>query len=264
MLTTTTSPSSPKRDIGYQFERVRDLSSCRHEDYIGGVHQGIIPLLDHTLNNNIRKRGRINTKAIKKMFGSDSIVYNDDTTEAQKPWQHVLTQNPNSLHAKGICEAWNHISSEASRLNEMPGDEVINTQLLMLPTSQAGFTPDGKILKGSVTALLTSALENAKYKKMKESIKTCNSTLFSPTDRECQVVLNSDTLSSQFLTALPNVTSIMPDKIIIEVFAHYMGLPSPAMIPFNAIPYYIGREGQQIDQYGDTVARARLCGGDWQ
>ena len=99
---------------------------------------------------------------------------------------------------------------------------------------------------------------------MKESIKTRNSTLFSPTDRECQVVLNSDTLSSQFLTALPNATGIMPDKILIEVFAHYMGLPSPAMKPFNATPHYIGRDGQQIDQYGDAVARARLCGGDWQ
>ena len=101
---------------------------------------------------------------------------------------------------------------------------------------------------------------------MKYSIKQCNSTLFSPTDCECLVVLNSDdTLSSQFLTVLPNATGIMPDKIVTEVFAHYMGcLPSPAMKPFNDSTHYIGRDGQEIDQYGDSVARARLCGGDWQ
>jgi hypothetical protein len=43
-------------------------------------------------------------------------------------------------------------------------------------------------------------------------------------------VLNTDTLSSQFITALPNATGIIPDKILIEIFAHsYMGLPSPAV-----------------------------------
>ena len=108
------------------------------------------------------------------------------------------------------------------------------------------------------------ALVNARYNRLKANIKIRTSTLFSSTDHECQVVLNSDTLSYQFLTALPNATGIMPDKILIEVFAHYMGLPSPATRPFNATPHYIGRDGQQIDAYGDTVARARLCGGDWQ
>ena len=77
-------------------------------------------------------------------------------------------------------------------------------------------------------------------------------------------MLNCDTLSSQFLTALPNASDIMPYKIIIEVFAHYMSLPSPAMKPFTTTTHYIGRDSQQIDQYGDAVARARLCGGDWQ
>ena len=167
---------------------------------------------------------------------------------------HVLTQYPNSLHARGIREAWNNISSEARRLDEGTNNEVPITQILTLPSSQAGFTPNGKMHKGSVTAIISGALEKARYNTMKDNIKQCNSTLFSPTDRECQVMLNCDTLSSQFLTALPNATGIMPDKILIEIFAHYMSLPSPAMKPFNDTPHYIGRDGQQVDQYGDAVA----------
>ena len=197
------------------------------------------------------------------MFGSESFVYND-RNDTQHPWSHVLTQHPSSLHAKGIREAWNHISTAASRLYESVDGEVINTHLLTLPASQAGFTPEGKIQKGSVTAVITKALDKARHQQMKQqSIKQRNnSTLFSPTDRMCQVMLNCDTLSSQFLTALPNASGIMPDKIIIEVFAHYMSLPSPAMKPFTTNTHYIGRDGQQIDQYGDAVAKARLCGNE--
>jgi hypothetical protein len=205
---------------------IRDLATRRYDEYIGGIHQGIIPLLDHTVSNNIKQRGRINTDAIKGMFGSDSFIYND-SNETQHPWLHVLTQHPNSLHAKGIREAWTHISDEAAKLYGMHSDEaLLNTHLLTLPASQAGFTHEGKMQKGSITARITNALEQARYKAIKESIKQHNSTLFSPTDRECLVVLNIDTLSSQFVTALPNATGIIPDKILIEIFAHYMGLPS--------------------------------------
>ena len=179
--------------------------TSRHEEYIVGIHQDIIPLLGHTVGSN-KKRGRINTEAIKRFFGSESFVYNDNGADPkdhfgmhsvhkyinlnvcmyicvfvywvfwvcsnnymQQPWLHVLTEYPNSLHAKGICEAWYHISSEASRLHEMPEDEVIYTQLLTLPTSQAGFTPGGKIQKGSVTALITGTLERARHKQMKKA-----------------------------------------------------------------------------------------------
>ena len=147
----------------------------------------------------------------------------------------------------------------------MHNDEVLHTHLLTLPPSQVGFMHEGKMQKGSITARITGALEQARYKTIKESIKQRNITLISPTDRECLVVLNTDTVSSQFITVLPNATGIMPDKILTEIFAHYMGLPSPSMRkPFNASTHYIGRDGQQIDQYGDAVARARLCGGNWQ
>ena len=63
-----------------------------------------------------------------------------------------------------------NISSKPTDLYESD-DEVINTQLLTLPTSQAGFTPEGKIQKGSVTAIITGALEKPDINTMKESIK---------------------------------------------------------------------------------------------
>ena len=123
---------------------IRDLTTHRYDEYIGRVHQGIIPLLDHTAGDNIKKRGQINTEAIKGMFGSESFIYNDDS-ETKHPWRHVLTQHPNSLHAKGIQKAWNNISDEASRLYGMHNDEVLHTHLLTLPPSQAGFMHEGKM-----------------------------------------------------------------------------------------------------------------------
>ena len=41
---------------------IRDLTTCRHDKYIGGIHQGIIPLLDHTTGDNIKKGDRSTQK----------------------------------------------------------------------------------------------------------------------------------------------------------------------------------------------------------
>ena len=79
------------------------------------------------------------------MFGSDSFIYNNDNNEPQHLWLHVLTQHPNSLHAKGIREAWNTISREASRLYAMHDEGVLDTHLLTLPPSQASFPTEGKL-----------------------------------------------------------------------------------------------------------------------
>ena len=103
------------------------------------------------------------------MFGSESFTYNNDESDTQHPWSHVLTQHPNSLQTKGIREAWNHISTKASRLYESRRSN--NTHILTLPVSQAGFTHEGKIQKGSITAMITGALEIARHQQMKQSIK---------------------------------------------------------------------------------------------
>ena len=61
----------------------------------------------------------------------------------------------------------------------------------------------------------------------------------------------------------------MLDDSFTEIFASYLGLPSPAMRAFTmdpAKPYFIGRSGreQRVDKYGDVVARAEVKGGDFR
>ena len=74
-----------------------------------------------------------------------------------------------------------------------------------------------------------------------------------------------DTLSSQFLIALPDVLGIINDDAILECFHQHLGLPRPAMCPYVDTPHYIGRRGREmvVDVYGDVVARAMMSGGDF-
>mmetsp|Transcript_5395 Transcript_5395/g.5923 ORF Transcript_5395/g.5923 Transcript_5395/m.5923 type:complete len:97 (-) Transcript_5395:784-1074(-) len=69
--------------------------------------------------------------------------------------------------------------------------------------------------------------------------------------------------SAQFLIALPTSTGILPNKVLLEMFPLYIGLPSPAMRPFVDEPHYIGHHSQEVDEFGDSVARAMLAGGDF-
>ena len=60
----------------------------------------------------------------------------------------------------------------------------------------------------------------------------------------------------------------MPDDCFAEIFATYLGLPSPAMRAFTLDPdrsYFIGCSGreQRVDKYGDVVACAEVKGGDF-
>ena len=85
---------------------------------------------------------------------------------------------------------------------------------------------------------------------------------FEPKVRERLVFNSIDVFSSQPI-------GIMPDETLIEIFATYLGLPSPAMRVFTQDenkPYYIGRTGceQKADIYGDVVARAEIRGGDFR
>ena len=57
----------------------------------------------------------------------------------------------------------------------------------------------------------------------------------------------------------------MTDKVILEAFHQYLGQPNPEMRPFLYQTHYIGRKGteDEVDQYGDVVARMMLNDGDF-
>eukprot|EP00957_Ditylum_brightwellii_P017306 1303420-Ditylum_brightwellii.AAC.1 len=65
---------------------------------------------------------------------------------------------------------------------------------------------------------------------------------------------NVDALSTQFLYSPPDAAGITPDDEFREIFATYLGLPSPCCAPF--VGQYIGSEGNQrkVDEHGNVVA----------
>eukprot|EP00957_Ditylum_brightwellii_P156838 11937508-Ditylum_brightwellii.AAC.1 len=62
---------------------------------------------------------------------------------------------------------------------------------------------------------------------------------------------NMNTTSSQFLTAPPDEMGFIPDDEFQEIFASYLGLPSPCCAPFAG--QWIGTEGNQhrVDEHGN-------------
>ena len=132
-----------------------------------------------------------------------------------------------------------------------------------------GFDHQGRVLIGSVTRNLTSDLELVRFKLLKKSVETTaqDGSLYVPTPRERLVFNSTDVFSCQPITVLPCPLGIMSDDTFAEVFATYLGMPSPAMRAFTLDPnkpFFIGRSGreQRVDKYGDVVARAEVKGDD--
>jgi len=80
------------------------------------------------------------------------------------------------------------------------------------------------------------------------------------TKRKLTACQQCNNLSSQFLTALPDVLGIMSNQVILEAFHQCIGQASPAMRPFVGTTHYIGRYGKEAvdDEYGDVVARSSI------
>ena len=133
--------------------------------------------------------------------------------------------------------------------------------LLNNSVAKAGFDENCKISYKSITKQLTIELESVRSELLTKEVYSEDAT-FANTKRERTAYLQCDNLSSQYLTALPDVLGIMTDKVILEAFHQYLGQPSPAIRPFLYRTHYIGRRGMEdeVDTYGDVVDRTMLNG----
>ena len=133
--------------------------------------------------------------------------------------------------------------------------------LLNNPVEGAGFDKDNKISYKSITKQLTIEIESVRSELLTKEVYSEDAT-FKNTTRERTAYQQVDNLSSQFLTALPDVLGIMSDRVILEAFHQYLGQASPAMRPYIGSVHYIGRMGceAKVDPYGDIVARTCLGG----
>ena len=244
---------------------IHELEDRRYAEFIGGAVQGISSLMDRKKNEDgVMIKGRVQTPSLKAWLGEGSF-----DCDNPNPWRVLMSRD--SRIGKAIHNCWTHMSQDFRTTCVRAGLAMDEKQILLNSSERAGFDHDGCILHGSVTRILTSNLEGVRFKLLKKSVdtKTQDGSLYEPTTRERLVFNSTDIFSCQPITALPCPLGIMPDDSFAEIFATYLGLPSPAMRAFTLDPdkpYFIGRSGreQRVDKYGDVVARAEVKGGDFR
>ena len=244
---------------------VRNLVDRRYSEYMGGVIQGVPPLLDRKTKEDMILPGRLNRESIITLLGENSFMGEKEV----EPWGTLMGKEVESELARGIKHAWSYLQSEVEK-NMVEIEEIgkVDPEIKLLKNemNSAGFTNENKIPPFSVTKQVTIELELTRYKVLEQRMMTEETdATFNTKPRERLSFLESCDLSNQFLTALPDVIGIQGDKVLIEAAHTYLGQPSPGMKPYTNTTHYIGRRGHEevVDQYGDVVARCSLKGGDF-
>lgn len=89
-----------------------------------------------------------------------------------------------------------------------------------------------KITYKPITKQITIEIELNRLEIFNKEAQSVDATL-KKTNRERTSYLQVDKLSSQFLTALPDVMGIMSNNVILEAFHQYLGRLSPIMRPYT-------------------------------
>ena len=237
---------------------MRSLVDRRHAEYVGGMIQGIPPLMDTKNDNGVQLTGKLATTSMKRWIGADSFKGDTECTN----W--TTTINNGGPIGQALVESWTHMTEEMK--TTIAEQDLLGSNITYLhsPLHRAGFTVDGKRYPGSITKQITTEIEGLRFETISKKVLT-NDATFNLNPRERLAFSQVDTLSSQFLTALPDVLGIINDDAILECFHQHLGLHSPAMKPYVDTPHYIGRKGREmeVDVYGDVVARAMMPGGDF-
>ena len=149
---------------------VRNLVDRRYSEYMGGVIQGIPPLLDRKKEDMILP-GRLNRESIIALLGENSFMGEKDV----KPWGTLMGREIESELARGIKHAWSYLQSEAEK-NMIEIEEIgkIDPEIKLLKNevNSAGFTNENKIPPFSVTKQVTIELELTRYKVLEQRMMT--------------------------------------------------------------------------------------------
>ena len=136
----------------------------------------------------------------------------------------ILTRNGNSNLAKGISEAWSTLQTNATEIPEklQEGPKIV---MLKNEVMNAGFAPENKIPNYSVTKALTIETETLRHDLLLQNISETASGAEINNNikpREKDAFMQVCDLGNQFLTALPDVTWIQTDKVILESTHTYL------------------------------------------
>ena len=140
---------------------IRLQSFRRHLDYLGGLAQGLPPLLDkHDKTGNISTVGRLNSHSLVSLFGESSFDL-DCTT----PWKHLLDQHPTTSFATAIRDCHAALTN-AYDTASAPVNPTATTTILV---ESLGCGPKGNLLI-SPTSTLTKELEEHQYSMLEQFV----------------------------------------------------------------------------------------------
>ena len=131
--------------VKYKGMGLRSLFDRRHAEFLGGMVQGIPPLLNRISPSNINIPGRMHTPSMVRWLGINSFSGDPD----KKPWEGLLSNGRNSGIGTGLQDAWRVLLDEVIDINRRQDMEVA-IDLLNYPVERAGFDINGKITYPSV------------------------------------------------------------------------------------------------------------------
>ena len=128
---------------------LRQSDDRRHAQFVGGMLQSSLPLIDRKDAQGNVLPGRFHIPSLVHHFGEDSFSHPLDS-----PWETLLSHNnnPNSLSG-GLRYAWNHLTSNFQS-TAPPLQSLTSALLLTQDVSNAGFYASGTYAS-SVTRALT-------------------------------------------------------------------------------------------------------------
>jgi hypothetical protein len=240
---------------------IRSTEERRFSQFLGGIKDGLIPLISRKTGDNLEYKGRINVDILDSWIGSNP--FGDECIG----WKTLLEKN--SEIGEGIKEAWNHVCNQFRDIQRTVNE--VTSTILHGDCQYACFIPESNngttilhIPKGSLTHKISKILEEGKAASITNNIKN-NNMSENTTKHERMSFYYSNTYSSEFLRALISKGGIMMNDTFVTAVNNYLGLPIPILKPFvGEKNHYIGRSGKLVDEYGIEVKNAQIRGGHYQ
>ena len=148
LLTSTIVPGINLGGLG-----VRELSHVRYAEFIGGIMDGIPPLLPQHRDDG-ELHGKLNKLYVEHWIGENCLM------SEHGPWSKIISRNESALRY-GINLAFTSMCNEYHTMTPDHVNNLSSSDVLHNDLSFAGFTLNGGIKQGSITQCLSKDLEDA-------------------------------------------------------------------------------------------------------
>ena len=132
---------------------------------------------------------------------------------------------------------------------------------LEFPLADGVESAGGSSVDGSTRRKLVHQRESLRHQALGKALKEHPDRSFRP----ATVYQNFDKLSGAWLLALPGPSTGLSSQVFAEAMAAHLCLPSPAVQESGWVGKPLGRRGENIDQFGDTIMNcSELPGDSWR